>query len=340
MQKEITIYDIAKELNLSAATISRGLKGDKVVSLTTMKRIADKAAEMGYRHNKFASSLRQRNTQTIGVLVHTLKSNFITSVLAGMEEVTTEAGYDIIIAHSSENYEREVANALNLFHKRVDGVAASLSFTTKNLDHFKCFFEKGIPVIFFDRAEEKSDHTHVIIDNYKCGYKATHHLIEQGCKKIVLFSADLTRNVYSERHRGYKDALAEAGIAYDEKLVIIKDLSEQSAIETAKEILRMNPVPDGIFCTNDFIGAVCMQELISQGKKVPEEIAIVGFNNDPIGKIVKPQLTTIDYPGNIMGEVTARSLINHLKGFGKLSETNRIIVKSELVVRGSSLRKK
>lgn len=340
MQKEITIYDIAKTLKLSPATVSRALKGDKVVSLNTRSIIAAKATELGYRHNKFASSLRQRKTQTIGVLVHTLKSNFITSVLAGIEEVTSEAGYDIIIAHSSENYEREVANALNLFHKRVDGVVASLSFTTKNLDHFKCFFEKGIPVIFFDRAEENSDHTHVIIDNYKCGHRATSHLAEQGCKRIVLLTADLTRNVYSERFRGYKDALAEAGIAYDEKLVIINDLSEQSAIETAREILKMRPVPDGVFCTNDFIGAICMNELISQGIKVPEDIAIVGFNNDPIGKIVKPQLTTIDYPGNIMGEVTARSLINHLLGFGKLSETNRIIVKSDLVIRGSSLRKK
>ncbi len=140
MQKEITIYDIAKTLKLSPATVSRALKGDKVVSFNTRNIIAAKATEMGYRHNKFASSLRQRKTQTIGVLVHALKSNFITSVLAGIEEVTSEAGYDIIIAHSSENYEREVANALNLFHKRVDGVVASLSFTTKNLDHFKCFF--------------------------------------------------------------------------------------------------------------------------------------------------------------------------------------------------------
>ncbi len=340
MQKEVTIYDIAKALKLSAATISRGLKGDKMVNSTTSRRIAEKAAEMGYRHNKFASSLRRQNTQTIGVLVHTLKSNFITSVLAGIEEVTTAAGYDIIIAHSSENYEREVANALNLFHKRVDGVLASLSFTTKNLDHFKCFFEKGIPVIFFDRAEEGSDHTHVIIDNYSCGYKATSHLAAQGCKRIVLLTADLTRNVYSQRYRGYKDALSEAGIPFDEKLVIIKDLSEQSAIDTALEILRMDPVPDGVFCTNDFIGAVCMHELINHGIKVPEDIAVVGFNNDPIGKIVKPQLTTIDYPGNVMGEVTARNLINHLKGFSKLSGTNRIIINSELVIRGSSLRKK
>src|SRR6185369_4692598 len=113
------------------------------------------ARELGYRHNTFASNLRKQKTNTIGLIVHELNSNFITSVLAGIEKVTTEAGYDLIIAHSSESFEKETANALNLFHKRVDGLIASLSSSTTNLDHFKPFSEKGIPVIFFDRVEEK-----------------------------------------------------------------------------------------------------------------------------------------------------------------------------------------
>ncbi|MBS1510335.1 MAG: LacI family DNA-binding transcriptional regulator [Bacteroidetes bacterium] len=340
MAKEITIYDIAKELNLSPATVSRGLKSSKVISKSTVKRILDKAEEMGYRHNNFASNLRKQKSHTIGVLLHELNSNFITSVLAGIEKVTTEAGYDIIITHSSESYEKEMANALNLFHKRVDGVIASLSFTTKNLDHFKPFFEKNIPVIFFDRVDENSDNTHVIIDNYRCGYMATRHLIEQGCKKIIMLTANLKRNVYAQRHRGYNDALYDAGIEYDKNLVLVKDLSEQSALEAAHEILKMKPLPDGIFCTNDFKAAVCMQELKRHGVKVPEDIAIVGFNNDAISKIIDPQLSTINYPGKDMGEIAARNLINHLKGHGDMATTNRIIVKSELIVRESSLRKK
>ncbi len=339
MSKDITIYDIAKELNLSPATVSRGLNNSEVLSKTTIKRIVEKAEELGYRHNNFASSLRKQKSHTIGVLLHELNSNFITSVLSGIEKVTTEAGYDIIIAHSGESYEKEIANATNLFHKRVDGVIASLSFTTKNLNHFKLFFEKNIPVIFVDRVDENSERTHVIIDNYKCGYTATHHLIEQGCKRIATLTANLKRNVYSQRHRGYKDALFDAGIEYQKDLVLVKDLSEESALEAAHEILSMKPAPDGLFVTNDFIAAVCMQELKRNGLNVPDDIAIVGFNNDAISKIIDPQLTTINYPGKDVGEIAARNLINHLKGTGDIQTTNRIIVRSELIVRESSLKK-
>ncbi len=225
-KKEVTIYDIAKQLNISATTVSRGLKDHPAINKHTRKKINDTAKEMGYRSNTFASSLRKQKSHTIGLLLHELNSNFITSVLAGIENVTTAAGYNLIITHSAENYDKEVANALNLFHKRVDGVIASLSFTTKSLDHFKIFFERNIPVIFFDRVDENSENTHVIIDNYKSGYLATAHLIEQGCKKIVTLTASLKRNVYVQRHLGYTDALQNAGIIYDKDLVLVKDLSE------------------------------------------------------------------------------------------------------------------
>ena len=340
MSKEITIYDIARELKLAPSTVSRGLKSNKLIKKSTVKKILDKAEEMGYRHNNFASSLRNQKSHTIGIVLHELNSNFITSVLAGIEKVTAEAGYNIIITHSGEDYNKEVANVVNLFHKRVDGVIASLSFTSENIDHFKPFFEKNIPVIFFDRVDESSDQTHVIIDNYKCGYVATKHLIEQGCKRIVILTSNLKRNVYSQRHRGYTDALFDSGIEYNKKYVRVKDLSEQSAIETAHEILKMKPLPDGLFVTNDFEAAVCMQELKRNGIKVPEDIAVVGFNNDAISKIIDPHLSTINYPGKDMGEITAHYLINTLNGMNSIATTNRIVVKSELIIRESSLRKK
>src|SRR5256885_14126100 len=135
--KETTIYDIAKKLNISTATVSRGLQDHPAISKKTKKRIFDMVEEMGYRSNHFARNLRQQQTYTIGVIVHELKSNFITSVLAGIEKITTESGYDLIIAHSGESMIKEAANAKNLFHKRVDGLIASLSFDTSNLDHFK-----------------------------------------------------------------------------------------------------------------------------------------------------------------------------------------------------------
>lgn len=339
MSKEVTIYDLARELNLSPATISRGLQNNKRISKETTKRILAKAEEMGYRHNSFASSLRKQKSHTIGVMVHELNSNFITSVLAGIERVTTEAGYDLIIAHSSESYKKEASNASNLFHKRVDGLIASLSFDTKSLDHFQPYFDKGLPVIFFDRVEENSDTPKVIIDNYKSGYHATQHLIEQGCRRISLVTANLNRNVYAQRFRGYKDALFDHKIPFDQNLVLIKDLSEKCGREAADEVMRMKPRPDGLFITNDFSAAVCLQTLKEKGVRVPEDIAIVGFNNDAISKIVEPQLSTINYPGIDMGEIAARNLIGHLKGETNLLQTNTIIVKSELIIRGSSMKK-
>lgn len=338
-KKDITIYDIAQKLDLSSATVSRALQDHPAINKNTRKKIQEAAKELGYRHNNFASNLRKQKTNTIGVIVHELNSNFITSVLAGIEKVTTQAGYDLIIAHSSESFEKEAANALNLFHKRVDGLIASLAFDTKGLDHYNQYKEKGIPVIFFDRVEEKSDSTKVIIDNYKCGYQATQHLIEQGCKRIVLVTANLKRNVYAQRHKGYTDALFDNNIPYNKEYVLIKDLSEQCGVEAALQILKMKPLPDGAFITNDFSAAVCMQTLKEHGVRIPEDIAVVGFNNDAISKIVEPQLTTVHYPGIDMGEIAARNLISHLKGISNITHTNTIVVRSELIVRKSSLKK-
>jgi len=298
------------------------------------------ARKLGYRSNNFASNLRKQRTNTIGVIVHELKSQFITSVLAGIEKVTTDANYDIIITHSSETFKKESANALNLFHKRVDGVIASLAFDTEDLSHFEPFERKGIPVIFFDRVFEKSEGAKVVINNMKAGYEATAHLIEQGCKRIAHITANLKRNVYSERLKGYQLALAEHGLKYNDKLVIVDDLSEEASRNSAKKILAMRPIPDGIFITNDFCAAICIQTLKEAGIRIPEDIAVVGFNNDVISKIIEPKLTTINYPGLEIGEIVARNLIDHLLGNSNIHLTNTIIIKSELIVRASSLKKK
>jgi LacI family transcriptional regulator len=339
-KKKVTIYDIALKLDISSATVSRALKNHPAINKNTKKRIQNAAKEFGYRHNTFASNLRKQKTNTIGVIVHELNSNFMTSVLAGIEKVTTEAVYDLIITHSAESFEKESANALKLFHKSVDGLIASLAFDIQGLDHYKYFTDRSIPIIFFDRVEENSESTKVIIDNYKCGYQATQHLIEQGCKRIVLVTANLKRNVYAQRHQGYKDALFDNNIPFNENYVLIKDLSEPCGIEAALEILKMTPLPDGAFITNDFSAAVGMQTLKEHEIDIPGNIAVVGFNNDAIGKIVEPQLTTIDYPGIDMGEIAARSLIDHLKGLSNIKNTQTIVIRSDLVIRKSSLKKK
>ena len=339
-KRDITIYDIAKVLRLSPATVSRGLKDHPAINIKTRKRITDMAKEMGYRSNNFASNLRRQKTNTIGIIIHELKSQFISSVLAGIEKVTTEAGYDLIIGHSSETYKKEASNAHNLFHKRVDGLIASLAFDTKDLAHFDPFVQKGIPIVFFDRVEAHTYGTRVVIDNVRAGYEATAHLAMQGCRHIAHITASLNRNVYAGRLQGYQQALSEYGLEFHPARLLVNELGEADALRAARQILDLSPRPDGVFITNDFCAAVFSQALKEAGIRVPEDIAIVGFNNDVISKIVSPKLTTINYPGEEMGEKAARSLLDQMaagQGAARLVET--IIIPSELIVRASSLRK-
>jgi LacI family transcriptional regulator len=339
-KKDITIYDIAKVLGLSPATVSRGLKDHPAINIKTRKRIMDAAKEMGYRSNSFASNLRMQKTHTIGIIIHELKSQFMSSVLAGIEKITTDAGYDLIIGHSSETYRKEMSNAHNLFHKRVDGLIASLAFDTPDMNHFDPFVQKGIPIVFFDRVEEFPYGTRVIIDNVKAGYEATAHLAAQGCRRIAHITANLGRNVYAGRLKGYQQALADYSLPFDADLLLVNDLSEAAAIRSARQVLNMEQRPDGVFATNDFFAAVFLQTLKEGGLRVPEDIAIVGFNNDAISKIIQPKLTTINYPGEEMGEQAARSLLEQLAGLSSARSTDTIIIRSELIIRESSLHRK
>jgi LacI family transcriptional regulator len=338
--KEVTIYDIAAKLKISAATVSRGLQGNGIVSAKTRKRIVEKAKELGYRSNNFASNLRKKKTHTIGVLVHELNSTFMLSVLTGIEKIIANTDYDIIIAHSAESGVREVKNAHNLFHKRVDGLVASLAFDTPDLSHFDEFIHKKIPVIFFDRVEENNVGTKIIINNFKAGYDVTNHLIEQGCKRIAHITGNLTRNVYDLRYKGYKAALKDHKISHDEKIVFINDLDKTSCLAAAKQIISMKHRPDGLFVTSDFSATICIQQFKEAGIRVPEDIAVAGFNNDAISTVIEPKLTTINYSGLNVGETAARMLINQLESGVERNYTDTVVLSSELVIRASSLRRK
>lgn len=338
--QEVTIYDIARKLKVSPATVSRSLSNHPAVSKKTRKRISDAAKSMGYRSNLFASNLRKQRTNTLGVIVPKLNSNFVSSVLAGIEKVANQSGYNLIISQSQENEKKEMANAATMYNSRVDGLIVSLAFDTKTFSHFDPFFEKDIPVIFFDRVSDNKSSTNVVIDNFKAGYEATLHLIEQGCKRIAHITGNISRNVYADRLKGYRLALTENNLVFQKNQLIINNLDEQSAVEAAMQILAMKKRPDGIFITNDSCAAICMQVFKEAGLRIPEDIAIVGFNNDLITRVVEPNLTTINYPGEKMGEIVAQHLVNHLEGIAPLTITNTIILKSELIIRDSSLHHK
>lgn len=337
-EKDITIYDLALKLNISPATVSRGLKDHPAINKATKKKIFDLAREMGYRSNNFASNLRKQRTNTIGVIAPRLNSNFMSTAIAGIENIANKEGYNLIISQSLESYKKEIANAQTMFNNRVDGLLVSLAYDTENIDHFEPFFKKKIPLIFFDRVAEHEDCTNILIDNRKAAYEATTHLIRQGCKKIVHITAIPKRNVYVDRLRGFKEALADNNIEFKDDCVIVGNLSLEAGVQAAEEIKAMKPRPDGIFVSNDYCAVGCMQALKQAGIKIPKDIAIVGFNNDPVGTVIEPNLSTINYPGYQIGEVAAQNLINHLNGAVTLQMTNRIILRSDLIIRDSSKR--
>ena len=337
--KEITIYDIAKNLNVSPSTVSRALKDDPTVNKQTKKKVFEKAAQMGYRSNLFAKNLRQQSTMTIGVMVNDLNGGVMTSVLSGIERVAYEAGYGIIITDSSQSAEKETANAANLFHRRVDGLIVYIPFDENGLDHFKPFVEKQIPIIFLDYVSQIAESTSVVIDNVQCGYMATKHLIEQGCRRIAHITSPLLHTIYSQRYDGYRNALIEHKIRFDEKLLVIAGPTEEESIEAAKKILALKSLPDGVFVTDDFAAAVVMRHLLDKGIRVPEDIAVVGFNNDTVGKLIKPSLSTVNYPGKEMGEAAARILIKRLKAPDNVDSISTVAMRAEMVIRESSMKK-
>jgi len=338
--KEVTIYDIAKKLKISPATVSRGLKDHPAISKKTKKKIFELADKIGYRQNHFARNLRNQKTDTIGVIVPKLNSHFMSSVIAGIEQIANKEGYNLIISQSSESSSKEAASAKTLFNNRIDGLLVSLAYDTKELSHFNSFFKKNVPVIFFDRVMEHKDCTNILIDNRKAAYDATKHLIEQGCKRIVHVTAPPQQNVYIDRLKGYKQALADHKLKFREEDVIIGNLSLEAGADAANTLLKMKSLPDGVFVSNDNCAVGCMLALKQKGIKIPGDIAFVGFNNDPVSQVIEPNLTTINYSGYEVGEVAARHLINHLSGVSPIHHTNTIILRSEFIIRASSLKKK
>ncbi len=342
MDKEVTIYDIAGKLGISPTTVSRALNNHKAVNEHTKQRIFKEAKEMGYRSNIFASNLRSKRTNNIGVIVPRLNSPFQSSAIAGMEKIANESGFNLIISQSLESLEKEISNVQMMFNSRVDGLLASLVDDPENIQHFRPLIDKGIPLLFYDRVALQAGCTGVIIDNVEAAYNATAHLIQEGCKNIVHVLGNPKINVYANRLKGYRYALLDHGLPYTEDNVIYSDLSEEAGEAIVKKLMGMKSQPDGLFVSNDSCAASCINALKQEGVKVPSDIAVVGFNNDMISRLMEPKLSTVNYPGFEMGEVAMKSIVNHLNGLlGEiLQNTDTITLRSDLIIRESSLKSK
>jgi len=340
LKKEVTIYDIAKRLHLSASTISRGLSGHPEIRKDTVRRIQQTAQAMGYQQNTFASNLRKNKSNTIGVILPRLDSNFQSSVIAGIENMVSKQGYNLIISQSRESMDREKKSVQTLFNSRIEGLLISLACDTCNLEHLDTLYKKEVPIVFFDRVQDHPEYSSskVVIDNVKAGFDATEHLIQQGCSRIVYLSDNRKSNVYSERFEGYKNALKSYKLPYDEELVFEDRLNEESGKRTVSKMLRLQQRPDAVFAANDTSAVAIICQLKRTGIRVPEEVAVVGFNNVHVSRIIDPSLTTIHYPGMEMGEVAASALIE-LLNLKEAPITKKIVLEHRLIIRESSLKK-
>lgn len=335
-EKEITIYDIAKALKISTATVSRALNNHPAVANSTKKKIFEKAEALGYRFNTFASNLRSKHTKSIGILVPRLNSTFMSDAIAGIESVANREGYSVVISQSLEDGQKEIQNANMLFHNRVDGIIVSLAANTSNTNHFQPYYNKKVPVIFFDRVPFLQQCQSIIIDNYRAAFEITQHLIDSGKSKIMHISGNLLRNVYSERLRGYKDALKANGFKFSSEYHIECNLSHEDGYNIAHQIAAMPNCPDAVFAANDACAIHCMLQLKKLGFNIPEQIAIAGFNDDPMCLIAEPHLSTIKYNGYAMGEIAAKTLLHNLNGDNNTMQTQSIILRHELIIREST----
>jgi DNA-binding LacI/PurR family transcriptional regulator len=330
-----TIKDIARDLNVSVSTVSRALRGMPDVNPQTLKLVLRHAEKLDYQPNMAALSLVKKQTHTIGVIVPNL-DYFCSTAIRGIDEAALEAGYTVMICQSNESYGREVVNTQRLMSSSVDGLIVSLSNETNNVDHFKRLLQKEIPILFFDRTHADLNASNVVLDNAFGGEQAAQHLIEQGCRRIVLLRSHATVSVSTLRENGYRAAHQKAGLTVDESLIIHCDFKQEAAYRATMQLLNQT-LPDAIFTVSDRLALGAMVALKEKGLRIPEDVAIVGFNDEPIMSLMTPKLSSVAQPAFEMGRRTARLFIEHIHAEGK-PEVETIVLKPQLMIRESSVR--
>jgi len=340
MKKEkTTIHDIARKLNVTASTVSRALNDNPRISEETKKAVRKAAQKLNYQPNHIAAALRNGRSNILGIIVPTVDRTFFASVVRGVEEIANQSRYNVMICQTYDDYDKEVATIDALLNAQVDGIIASHAKETDNFDHFLKVKEKGIPLIMFDRSNDELEVSHVVIDDFQGGYKATEHLIEQGCVRIAHFTNRRRISIYKERLRGYKEALADHGLSFDPALVIESDLQLEDGRSGMHQLLKLKQLPDAVFSASAYGAMGAMQVLKEKNIKVPQQIALVAFSNEPFTEFSDPALTTVDQHSLRMGNAVAQIFLEEIGGGQKKFIPQKVVLKPELIIRGSSLKK-
>ena len=335
----VTIKDIARELNLSASTVSRALRGSYEISAETKKQVLEYAEKINYRPNPVALSLKERRTRAIGVVVCEIANNYFSQAIDGIESIAYNRGYHVIITQTHESGPREQVNVQHLASRGVDGLLISLSSETRELSHLKELTEKGLPIVFFDRVTDEIQTHKVTANNYLGAFHATEHLIYQGFKKIAHLTGSPILSITKERLEGYKDALQKHKIPFAESLVKYcthGGMIAEEVEEAVDSLFKSKTKPDAVFAAGDRITTVCFGVL--KKLKLKKEVGFTGFTNTNLGELFSPALTVIRQPAFEIGQTATELLIQMIESKRPVTHFETKTLDTQLIVRESSLK--
>lgn len=335
---QVTMKEIAKKLGVSVSTVSRAMKDSPELHPDTKKRIVEMAKSMNYQYNLLAQSLRISRSKVLGVIVPELTSHFFSSNISGIQDTAYKRGYNIMICQSNESFEQEKANIRTLVSSQVDGLLISLSRETKTYEHLQDIYDRGIPFIMFDRVTEEIPVSKITVDDAHGAYLVVKHLLDQGCRKIAYFSGPEDLYISKKRKEGYLEALAEYGIPEKDSKVFFTDLTPEMNRKVTLEMLESGDLPDAIFAMIDPVAVDVMIVLKEKGIKIPDQIALAGFTNNPTSAVVEPSLTTVSQPGYEMGQLAANHLLDQLEEIVP-DDPQSFVLLTTLVPRNSSKKK-
>jgi len=312
MKRKITINDIARELKISKSTVSRAMRDSHDINPETKRRVQEFAENKDYQPNQLAQSLRSRSTKTIGVIVPAYNIPFYSIAICGIQDYAMKMGYNLMICHSNEQYETEIKNVNALVNANVEGIIISVARDTEKNEHIRKLKRKGIPLVLFNRVIEDFKAAKVVVNDYYGALNMVTYLINTGCKKIAHVSGPNNLVLSNNRKQGYFDALKNAGLNVDERMVVEGDFTIGSGISCTKKLLAEVSDMDAIFAVCDAVAFGAMKVLKERGIKIPDEISVAGFTNEPMAELVEPALTTVKQPIYEIGETAAKLLFAQL----------------------------
>ncbi|MDY6267294.1 MAG: LacI family DNA-binding transcriptional regulator [Prevotella sp.] len=334
----ITMKDIARDLGVSVATVSRALKDSPRISEAKRREIQEYAREHNFLPNVIAETLRKSRVQpnkVIGVIVPQFIHYYFASILKGVEEKASRRGYRIMVAQSDDKYEREVEICKSFYANKCCGIIVSMAKNTTKYDHFQKLIDMGIPLVFYDRICTGVNASRVVVDDYMGAYTAVTHLIDTGCRKIAYYGMVQSMEIDKNRFNGYEDALRKHGLKPNPDWLRKCDNRADAEVVTP-EILSQPDHPDAFFAINDDTAIGILYSAKKMGFDVPDDISICGFTNGNRAKACNPMLTTVEQRGVMVGEEAANILIGQVEGSLPMDKVEKRVVRTRLIIRGTT----